>query len=206
MATLARGRLFFFDRVTFSWTAVLAGVTAALVVQVMLTMLGLGIGLISIDTSTAANTLVGVSWASFLYWAISGIIAAFVGGWIAGVVSAPSTGTGHALAAWAVATLIVIGVSMLAAGNSASIASNVMGPSGYSVARYDRLTDRAPQQGTVGQAATAGKQDIEAARRAVAGSMLGSFIALLLGAIAAFFGGRMANREEREAETQVVGS
>jgi hypothetical protein len=206
MATLVTRRFFFFDRVTFSWTAALAGATAALVVQVMLTMLGLGIGLISIDTSTAANTFVGVSWAAFLYWAISGIIAAFVGGWIAGAVTAPGTGGGHALAAWAVATLIVVGVSMLAAGSSASIASNVMGPSAYSVSRYDSLTDTAGQEGTVGQAAAADTQDIESARRAVAGSMLGSFIALLIGAIAAFCGGRMANRGELESESQMVGS
>ena len=206
MTTLVRRRVSLFDQVTFSWTAVLAGVAAALVVQVMLTMLGLGIGLISIDTSTAANTLVGVSWSAFLYWAASGIIAAFVGGWIAGAVTAPGTGAGHALAAWAVATLIVVGVSMLAAGGSASIASNVMGPSSYSVNRYDRLTYPAVENGTVGQRAATGQQDIESARRAVAGSMLGSFIALLIGAIAAFLGGRMTNRGELESEAQVVGS
>ena len=206
MATLVARRIFFFDHVTFSWTAVLAGVAAALVVQVMLTMLGLGIGLISIDPSTVATTLVGVSWAAFLYWAISGVIAAFVGGWIAGAVTAPGTGGGHALAAWAVATLTVVGISMLAAGSSASIASNVMGPSAFSVARYDKLTHVAAEDGTVGQGAAAGQENIEAARQAVAGSMLGSFIALLIGAIAAFLGGLMANRDELEAEAQVVGS
>jgi hypothetical protein len=37
-----------------------------LVVQVLLTMLGLGIGLMSLDTSTAASAPLGVSWGAFL--------------------------------------------------------------------------------------------------------------------------------------------
>jgi hypothetical protein len=202
MATIVR-RVFFFDRTTFSWTAVLAGVATALIVQVMLTMLGLGIGLISIDTSTAANTPMGVSWVSFLYWAISGIIAAFVGGWVAGAITAPGTGGSHALAAWAVATLVVVGAGMLAAGSSASIASNLMGPTATSIARYDRLSDGVTERGTVGQRAAANQQDVETARRAVAAGMLGSFFALLIGAIAAYLAGRMANENEN---TQIAAS
>lgn len=77
-----------FDRETYSWQAVLAGVVAALIVQVMLTMLGLGIGFLSVDAPTASTAPRGVSWAAFIYWAIGGIIAAFVGGWVAGAVAA----------------------------------------------------------------------------------------------------------------------
>ena len=98
MAMTTRRRVFF-DRSTFSWTSVLAGVVAALIVHVLLVMLGLGIGLLSVDTSTVATSPVGVSWSAFLYWAISGIIAAFVGGWVAGSVSPAGTGGAHGLAA-----------------------------------------------------------------------------------------------------------
>jgi hypothetical protein len=93
---------------------VLAGVAAALVVQVLLTMLGIGIGLMSLDPSTAASAPLGVSWGAFLYWAICGIIAAFIGGWVAGAITPAGTGAAHGLAAWAVATLIVVGAATLA--------------------------------------------------------------------------------------------
>jgi hypothetical protein len=192
MAMATRRRVFF-DRTTFSWSSVLAGVVAALIVHVLLVMLGLGIGLLSVDTSTVATSPVGVSWGAFLYWAISGIIAAFVGGWIAGAVSPAGTGGAHGLAAWALATLIVVGAATLGVGSTASIANNLVGPIA-SVARLNDLTRDEARRGTVGggtvgQSQTANQGEIEAARRAVAGGMLGSFIALLIGAAAAYFGG-----------------
>jgi hypothetical protein len=183
-------RSVFFDRSTFSWSSVVAGVVGALVVHVLLVMLGLGIGLLSVDTSTVATSPVGVSWGAFLYWAISGIIAAFVGGWIAGTVSPIGTGGAHGLAAWAVATLIVVGAATLGVGSTATIANNLVGPIA-SVARLNDLTrDEARRgTGTVGQSQTTNQGEMEAARRAVAGGMLGSFIALLIGAAAAYLGG-----------------
>jgi hypothetical protein len=189
MAIATRRRVFF-DRTTFSWSSVLAGVVAALIVHVLLVMLGLGIGLLSVDTSTVATSPVGVSWGAFLYWAISGIIAAFVGGWIAGTVSPAGTGGAHGLAAWALATLIVVGAATLGVGSSASIANNLVGPIA-SVARLNDLTREEARRGTVGQSQAASQGEIDAARRAVAGGMLGSFIALLIGAAAAYFGGML---------------
>jgi len=190
MAMATRRRVFF-DRSTFSWSSVLAGVVAALIVHVLLVMLGLGIGLLSVDTSTVATSPVGVSWGAFLYWAISGIIAAFVGGWIAGTVSPAGTGGAHGLAAWAVATLIVVGAATLGVGSTASIANNLVGPIA-SVARLNDLNRDEARRGTVGQSQATNQGEIEAARRAVAGGMLGSFIALLIGAAAAYFGGIVA--------------
>jgi hypothetical protein len=172
MATVAvRRRTLFFDQTTFSWTAVLAGVVAALVVQVLLTMLGLGVGLISLDTSTAAATPVGVSWGAFAYWAVSGIIAAFIGGWVAGAITAPGTGAAHGLAVWAVATLIVVGAGTLAAGTTASIAGQLLGPTATSMARLNDLTNET-EQGTAGPRGSARQQELETARKAVAAGML----------------------------------
>jgi hypothetical protein len=192
MATpLGTQRTVLFDRTTFSWAAVLAGVAAALVVQVLLTMLGLGIGLINLDTSSAAATPVGVSWGAFAYWAIAGIIAAFIGGWVAGAMTAPGTGAAHGLAAWAVTTLIVVGAATLAAGTTASIAGQLVGPTATSVARLNDLTS--DTEGGATQRGAARQQELETARKAVASGMLASFIALLIGAAAAFAGGRMGS-------------
>src|SRR5262245_45619474 len=68
-----------------SWGAVLAGVAVALVVQLILNLLGIGLGAASFDpasnNSPAASTL---SISAAIWWAVSGIIAALLGGYTAG--------------------------------------------------------------------------------------------------------------------------
>jgi hypothetical protein len=183
----------FFDSVTYNWPAILAGVVAALVVQILLTMLGIGAGMLALDPPTASSAPLGVGWLAFLWWAISGIIAAFIGGWVAGAASMPGSGAANALAAWALATIIVTGTAALTAGGTASIASNLVGPTGISIARLDALSS--PRgQATTGQRAGTNEQQMETARKAVASGMLASFVALLIGAAAAFAAGDMARR------------
>jgi hypothetical protein len=67
----------------WTWQAILAGVFMSLVVQILLTMLGFGVGLLSVDIPTADAAPAGAGWAAFVWWAASGIIAAFIGGAIA---------------------------------------------------------------------------------------------------------------------------
>ena len=55
----------------WTWSAVLAGVFASLVVQILLTMLGFGIGLLAIDVPTAQSAPAGAGWAAFVWWAVS---------------------------------------------------------------------------------------------------------------------------------------
>lgn len=94
-----------------SWGAILAGVALALVVHLLLTLLGTGIGLASLapatgDSPDAASLGIGAA----IWWAISGIIAAYAGGWVAArLAGIPSRGEAmlHGLATWA-ATMIVI--------------------------------------------------------------------------------------------------
>jgi hypothetical protein len=95
-----------------SWGAVLAGVVIALTAQLLLNLLGVGIGLATVDPSAAANNpdpktfSIGVG----IWWAVSGIIAALIGGYAAGRLSGTpkeSTTGWHGLIAWAGATLVV---------------------------------------------------------------------------------------------------
>jgi hypothetical protein len=79
----------------WTWSAVLAGVFSSLVVQILLTMLGLGIGLIAIDVPTAASAPATSGWAAFVWWSVSGIIAAFIGGAVAAANSPDQTGLGR---------------------------------------------------------------------------------------------------------------
>jgi hypothetical protein len=178
----------FFD---WTWSAVLAGVFTSLVVQILLVMLGFGLGLLTVDVPTADAAPATTGHIAFAWWAVSGILAAFAGGAVAAA-NAPDQSdagrVGHALATWAVAVVVVVGVSALSAGSAANMASNLAGPSYAAAARIGTLT---PARETTGQAARRAptQAQIEQARRHFAYAMIASFFALLLGAGAAYAAG-----------------
>ena len=94
-----------------SWGAVLAGVVVALVTQILLNMLGIGIGAATLDpvagdSPSAASFSIGAG----IWFALSGILAALAGGYAAGrLAGAPNESTAgwHGLTTWALATLII---------------------------------------------------------------------------------------------------
>lgn len=94
-----------------SWAAVLAGVVVALVVQLLLNLLGLGIGAasfspVSNDNPSATTFSIGAG----LWWTLSGVIASFAGAYAAGRLSGKlkeNTAAWHGLTAWAFTTLII---------------------------------------------------------------------------------------------------
>ncbi len=177
----------------WTWSAVLAGVFASLVVQILLTMLGFGVGLLAIDVPTAQSAPAASGWAAFVWWAVSGIIAAFVGGAVAAANSPDQTGlgrVGHALGAWAVATVVVVAASAMIPASATSVASNLVGPS-YSASARMAAFSGAPSRGeTVGSTARPATQaQMEEARKHFAYVMFASFCALLLGAGAAYAAG-----------------
>lgn len=94
-----------------SWGAVFAGIATSLVTQLLLNMLGIGIGAATIDPTTGDNPSVAAfSMGAAIWWTISGIIAAFLGGHAAGRLSGrpkESTAGWHGLTTWAVTTIIV---------------------------------------------------------------------------------------------------
>jgi hypothetical protein len=94
-----------------SWGGVLAGVVVALVVQLLINMLGIGIGVATIDPGTNDNpTAATFSIAAGVWYVVAGIIAAYAGGYVAGRLSGRpvgSTAALHGLISWAVTTLLV---------------------------------------------------------------------------------------------------
>ncbi len=104
-----------------SWGAIFAGVVVGLVVQVLLTMLGVGIGAATIDPATngspGASTF---SMASGIWYVVSGLIAAFAGGYVAARMSGKTvatTGALHGLTTWAFTTLLVLYLLSTAVGS-----------------------------------------------------------------------------------------
>ncbi len=95
-----------------SWSAVLAGVAVALSTQILLTLLGLGMGTAVVDPAASDNPgAAALSIGSGLWFVASGVIASFIGGYIASYLSAlvkRSTGGYHGLTSWAVTTLVVL--------------------------------------------------------------------------------------------------
>src|SRR5919112_849113 len=94
-----------------SWGAVLAGVVTALVTQLILNMLGIGVGVATLDPATGDNPQASTfSIAAGIWWTLSGIIASFAGGYLAGRLSGrpkESTAGFHGLISWAATTLVI---------------------------------------------------------------------------------------------------
>ncbi len=126
-----------------SWGAIFAGVVVALITQVLLTMLGAGIGIATLDPGTGENPAASTfSIAAGIWYMLSGIISAFAGGYIAARLSGktvPTTGALHGLTTWALTTLLVLWfltstVGALVGGVFSGVASAVGGV-GHTVAQ-----------------------------------------------------------------------
>ncbi len=114
-----------------SWSAVFAGVAIALISQLLLNMLGIGVGIGQLDFNANNNpSASGLSIGAGIWWAISGIIAAGLGGYAAGRLSGvpePTTTAWHGLTSWAVTTLFTVYLLTTAIGSVMGGAASVMG-------------------------------------------------------------------------------
>jgi hypothetical protein len=95
-----------------SWGAVLAGAVVALSLQVLLSLLGIGIGLATVDPAvgdTPDAASFGI--ASGVFYAIVTLLSLFAGGWVAGRLAGMPVRTDgllHGLVTWAVAMLLLL--------------------------------------------------------------------------------------------------
>lgn len=92
-----------------SWSAVFAGVLVAIIVQLLLSLLGLGIGLSTIDPLEEQNSAEGLGIGAAIWYGVSSLIALFLGGWVAGrLAAAPRTfdNTLHGVLTWSLTTLL----------------------------------------------------------------------------------------------------
>jgi hypothetical protein len=96
-----------------SWGAVLAGVVVALVAQLILNMIGIGVGASTLEPGAGADrnpSAQGLSIGAAIWWTVSGILAALAGGFTAGRLAGQpkeSTAGWHGLTSWALTTLLV---------------------------------------------------------------------------------------------------
>lgn len=93
-----------------SWGAILAGVVIALVVQLVLGILGLGIGASTIDPISESNPVSGVGIGAGIWFAVSLLLALFAGGYVAGrMAGIPRRQDGllHGVLTWGLTTLLM---------------------------------------------------------------------------------------------------
>lgn len=103
------GRMDFIKRI--SWSAVFAGVLVGIVTQMLLSLLGLGIGLGTIDPVEEQNPTAGLGVGTAIWYVISSLLSLFLGGWVAGrLASAPRLFDGviHGVLTWCLVTLLTI--------------------------------------------------------------------------------------------------
>ncbi len=105
----AMGRAGFVKRI--SWSAVFAGVLIAIVMQLLLSLLGLGIGLGTIDPMEEQNPTAGLGTGTAIWYIISSLLSLLAGGWVAGRLASsprPFDGIIHGVLTWALVTLLTI--------------------------------------------------------------------------------------------------
>jgi hypothetical protein len=94
-----------------SWPAVFAGVLIAVVIQITLSLLGIGIGLSTVDARTEENPAQGLGIGAAIWYVVSSLIALFAGGWVAGRLSRTTQGFDgaiHGLLTWSIVSLITL--------------------------------------------------------------------------------------------------
>ncbi|GLK81833.1 PhnA-like protein [Methylopila turkensis] len=95
-----------------SWGAVFAGVVVALTVQLLLNLLGVGIGAAVVDPGASGNPSAGAfSIAGGVWYLVAGLVGAFAGGYVSSRVSGrpvKTVGGFHGLTTWAATTLVIL--------------------------------------------------------------------------------------------------
>ena len=201
-----------------SWGAIFAGAIIALAMQLVLTLIGTAVGLATLNPATGQNpsgTTLGIG--AGVWLVISSLVSLFLGGYIAGRLAGTFNGWLHGLATWAVVTMLTIallttaaggligtasGLASFAASNSDKVSRTQLPPAVQQ--QIDQLTAQArlnadqaaaqAQQTTPEQKAAEARQ---VGQRAVEGGAVGTGAAalgLILGALAAAFGGRTGRR------------
>ncbi len=104
-----------------SWGAVFAGVVMVLAVQVLLSLLGLGIGLGTVDLQSGGTPNAGsLGIGAGAWWGVSYLIALVIGGYVAARLAANLAGFDgmlHGLLTWAFALLVTVYLLSTAVGS-----------------------------------------------------------------------------------------
>jgi hypothetical protein len=156
------------------WGPIWAGLITALTTFLLLELLATGLGLQDVGADNDGDGLVS---------GIIGLIAFFTGGWVAGITSAvrgAGTGLLNGLLVWALGTVLILVLSALGLGQIFGALDNLVGQLGL-------------VQGGVFLLPSA-NVDPEQVVQAIRDAALGTFLGLLLSAVASALGGWLGGK------------
>ncbi len=201
-----------FDRpfARVSWGAIFAGAVLALATQLVLTLLGLSIGLATIDPVAGQSpTAGGLGIGAGIWMMISTIISLFAGGYIAGRLGGTFNGWIHGLITWGACTVLTLMLLTSAIGRLVGAASGLTRFAAQQMPQATQVQIPAQLQQMLNQlqAQQSGQplppqaeQAVDtAAGRTSAGAFWTAFT-LLLGAAAAAFGGKLGRQNSLHDE------
>lgn len=113
-----------------SWRAIFAGTVAALSVMMILNLIGLAIGLWSVEPTEETNPLSGLGVGAIIWWVLSNLIVLFIGGFVAarvGVSFVNTSGIIHGIMTWALYAFISAWILTSVVGSIISGVGNVVG-------------------------------------------------------------------------------
>src|SRR3982751_6607771 len=118
----------FYDRpfARISWGAIFAGAIIALATQIVLALVGMAIGLATLNPATGDNpsgTALGAGAAIWLL--ISSLVSLFIGGYVAARLAGRFNGWLHGLVTWGTLTLLTLMLLTTAAGQLIGAASGL---------------------------------------------------------------------------------
>jgi hypothetical protein len=120
-----------------SWSSIFAGVTAAIAVQLLLNLLGIGVGAATINPQQGQPGQ-GLAVGAAIWFVISSIVSLFVGGWVAGRLAGipdKKDGALHGFVTWALASLVLFYLLSTAVGGLLGGAASVLGQTASLAAR-----------------------------------------------------------------------
>lgn len=113
-----------------SWAAILAGVLVTTVAQMLLSLLGLGIGMGTIDPLSEQDPAGGLGLGTIAWWSVSMLIALFVGGLTTGKlyqIKSKAHLTWHGLLTWSTFTVFSFFMLTTTVGKLVSGMGNIIG-------------------------------------------------------------------------------
>jgi len=204
-----------------SWGAIFAGVVVVIALQLLFSVLGIGIGAGAVDPVADPDPMSGLGFGAGIWFVITALISLFVGGWVAARLAGlkrKTESTLHGLVTWGLATVLGFWMVTTAAGTLLGGAANILGQTaaiaGPQVADdqamdMEELQRQAQQMFGGEQEQQAGQQQQtedemraqarefgDAAASGIAQTAIWLFFIMLLSAGAAAAGGYIGRREE----------
>lgn len=121
-----------------SWGSIFAGAIVAIAVQLLLNLLGVGVGAATINPQQGQQPGQGLAVGAAVWFVVSCIISLFVGGWVAGRLAGSGDkkdGAVHGFVTWALASLALFYLLSTAIGGLLGGAASVLGQTASLAAR-----------------------------------------------------------------------